>query len=171
MGNIIKAVNAIYETEETRKFIKLRLLSAGFILMAGVVVVIVVGLLMISDTTLSSLGLPLWLAWTILILRWVVIAFLVTVGLAMFYRYAPDRKNPHWQWVTWGSLIATVIWLGGTTLFFIYARFFAHYTESYSVFAGIIVLMIWLNLTAFATLLGAAINDRLEHQTRAKTSS
>lgn len=170
MNNIIKAINSVYETTETRKFIKQRLISGAFILIGGILTVIVISLLVLNESFLISIGLPYWLAWTILILRWLVIAGIVTIGLAAFYRYAPNRSNPHWQWVTWGSLIATVIWLIGTTLFFLYARFFAHYTESYSVFAGIIVLMIWLNLTAFAVLLGATINHKLENQTRAKTS-
>jgi membrane protein len=171
MSNIIKATNAIYEVTETRTFLRSRLISAGFIVAAGVVSILVVSLLILNESFLVSIGLPVWAAWTVLVLRWVVITAIVTVGLAAFYRYAPNRSNPHWQWVTWGSLIATAMWLIGTALFFIYARFFAHYTESYSVFAGIIVLMIWLNLTSFAVLLGAAINVKLENQTRAKTSN
>lgn len=170
MSNIVKATNTIYETEETRSFIRLRLVSAGFVVAAFVVAVIVIGLLVLNESFLAGLGLPQWLVWTILVVRWPLIAALVTIGLAAFYRYAPARQNPHWQWVTWGSLIATVLWLVATTLFFIYARYLAHYTESYSVFAGIIVLMIWLNLTAFSVLLGAAINHKLENHTRARTT-
>lgn len=171
MANIIKATNMIYETDETRKAWRLRLISLVFIAAAGVITIIVVSLLVLNERNLTAFGMPLWVTWTILILRWFVIALLVTGGLAVFYRYAPNRKNPHWQWVTWGSLIATVVWLIATTLFFVYARYIAHYTEAYSVFAGILVLMIWLNLTAFAVLLGATINYKLENQTRAKTSA
>ena len=170
VSNSIKATNSIYEVSEMRRFVSLRLISTGFIVAAGIITIIVVSLLVLNETFLVSIGVPQWVAWTILVVRWVIIAAVVTVGLAAFYRYAPNRKNPNWQWVTWGSLIATLLWLIGTTLFFIYARFFAHYTEAYSVFAGIIVLMIWLNLTSFAVLLGAAINFKLENQTRAKTS-
>ncbi len=170
MQNIIAAVNAIYETDETRKFVKLRLVSVGFILAAGLITVIVIALLVLNEPFLKDIGIPGFVATFIIVARWFVIATLVAFGLAVFYRYAPSRSNPHWQWVTWGSCIATIIWLLGTTLFFVYARYFAHYTESYSVFAGIIVLMTWLNLTAFATLLGAEINFRLENQTRAKTT-
>ena len=170
ISNSISAVNAIYETDETRKFVELRLTSLLFILIGGVVGITVVGLLVLSQSFLISLGVPEIVAMLIIIIRWVVIAALVAVALAAFYRYAPDRKNPHWQWVTWGSCIATIIWLLGTTAFFIYAKYFAHFTESYSVFAGIIVLMTWLNLTAFAILMGAEINFRLENQTRAKTT-
>ncbi len=170
IGNAIKATNAIYEVDETRSFIKQRLISSGFILAAGLSTIAVIFLLVLNDSNLTAFGLPVWLTWTILIARWFVIAGLMTVGLAAFYRYAPNRSNPHWQWVTWGSLIATVVWLLATTIFFIYARYFANYTESYSVFAGILVLMIWLNLTSFALLLGATINYKLENQTRAKTA-
>jgi membrane protein len=170
IGNAIKATNAIYEVDETRSFIMQRLISLGFILAAGLSTVAVIFLLVLNDSNLTAFGLPVWLTWTILIARWFVIAGLMTVGLAAFYRYAPNRSNPHWQWVTWGSLIATVVWLLATTIFFVYARYFANYTESYSVFAGILVLMIWLNLTSFALLLGATINYKLENQTRAKTA-
>lgn len=170
MSNIINAVNAIYETDGNRKFVKLRIISTGFIAAAGIITALVIALLVLNEAYLVSLGIPAGVALAIIVLRWPVIAALVTIGLAIFYRYAPNRSNPHWQWVTWGSCIATVIWLLGTTCFFIYARYFAHYTESYSVFAGIIVLMTWLNLTSFAVLLGATINFRLENQTRARTT-
>lgn len=170
MQNIISAANAMYEVDETRKAVKLRLISLAFIGIAGVLTIVVVSLLILNESFLLSIGIPIILAKLIIVIRWVVIAGLVAMGLSAFYRYAPNRANPQWQWVTWGSCISTAIWLIGTTLFFVYARYFAHYTESYSVFAGIIVLMVWLNLTAFAVLLGAEINYRLENQTRAKTT-
>lgn len=170
VSNIISAANAIYETTETRKFVKLRLTSVAFIGVAFVIALLAAGLLILNDSFLESIGIPGVVAMGILILRWVVLAAIVAVALSMFYRYAPSRKNPQWQWVTWGSCIATVIWLLGTTAFFIYARYFAHFTDSYSVFAGIIVLMTWLNLSAIAILTGAQINDSLERQTRAKTT-
>jgi len=171
MKNIINASNAIYETEETRKLVPLRLLGIGFVVVASIITLIVISLLVLNEPYLRFIGVSPFFATTIIIARWLIIALLVAVGLAVFYRYAPNRGNPHWQWVTWGSSIATIVWLLGTSLFFIYARYLAHYTESYSVFAGIIVLMIWLNLTAFAALLGAEINFRLENQTRARTTA
>jgi membrane protein len=171
VSNIISATNAIYERTESRKFVKLRLTSIAFIIAGGAIAVITAGLLALNDSLLESVGLPDFLTTVVLIIRWLVIASLVAVTLAAFYRYAPDRATPRLRWVTWGSSIATVLWLLGTTLFFIYARYFAHFTSSYSVFAGIIVLMLWLNLSAFAILIGAEINYRLEGQTRAKTAA
>lgn len=169
VSNVIKAINTIYETDETRKFIKLRLTSLAFIIGAGIIALAAVGLLVLNDNYLESIGIPGFIAGFIIVVRWVFIAALVSLGLSLFYRYAPNRRNPQWRWVTWGSAIAAVIWLLGTSLFFLYARYFAHFSQSYSVFAGIIVLMIWFNLTSFALLIGGEINFRLEKQTRAVT--
>ena len=168
--NMISASNVSYERDESRGFIKLRLTSLGLMLMGAVAGVIVIGLLLLNQAGLMSFGVPAYLAVTISVLRWLVMAGLITIVLAIFYRYGPDRSNPHWQWVTWGSIIASVIWLLGTALFFIYARYFANFSESYSIFAGIIVLMTWFNLTSYIVLLGAEVNYRLENQTLANTT-
>lgn len=100
MAHVVKAMNTIYEVEEARSFIMRRLISVCFIVAAIIAVVAMPGLLLLNESFLQSLGVPVWLTWTILIARWVVIAGIMTVGLAAFYRYAPNRENPHWQWVT-----------------------------------------------------------------------
>jgi hypothetical protein len=43
------------------------------------------------------------LRWLVAILRFVVLGGLLVVGLAVLYRYAPDRDQPKWSWVSWGS--------------------------------------------------------------------
>ena len=168
--NMISASNVSYECDENRGFIKLRLTSLGLMLVGAVAGVIVIGLLLSNQAGLVSFGVPAYIAFMISILRWLVMAALITIVLAIFYRYGPDRSNPQWQWVTWGSVIASVTWLIGTALFFVYARYFANFSESYSVYAGIIVLMTWFNLTSFIVLLGAEVNYRLENQTLANTT-
>lgn len=167
--NLVSASNVNYDVRETRGFVKLRLISI-FIMLSGLVTgVLVVGLLLLTQPVLAPLGVPGPLITVISIVRWIFIAGIVAVALAIFYRYGPNRDSPKWQWVSWGSTIASLLWLMGTALFFIYARYFAHFSQSYSLFAGIIVLMTWLNLTSFIVLLGAEINRQLEKRTVSKT--
>ncbi len=168
--NLISAGNVAYERKESRGLVELRLTSLGLLLSGLVGGTFIIGLLLLDQSLLVSFGMTESIAWAVSLLRWIVIAGLIGVMLAIFYRYGPDRPHAKWQWVTWGSVIASVIWLIGTVLFFIYARFFANFSESYSLFAGIIVLMTWFNLTAFIVLLGAEINYRLEQQTVRKTT-
>lgn len=167
--NLMSASNAIYERTETRSFIKLRLTSLGLLASGFVIGLVTIGLLALDTQTLQMIGLSLPIALVLAGLRWVVITIVVTIALAIFYRYSPDRPNPKWQWVSWGAIIAALLWLMGTVAFFIYARYFADFSESYSTFAGIIALMMWFNLSSFIVLLGGEINYRLENQTLQST--
>jgi membrane protein len=124
-----------------------------------------VGLLTIRTDLLSLLRVPEDLATILLFARWPLLIVLVTIGLSILYRYGPNRKKPRWQWLTWGALIATVVWLIITVVFFIYVQNFANFASTYSVFAGIIIAMMWLNYSATAIILGAQINHRLEKKT------
>lgn len=168
--NMIKAMNSSYEVSETRNFIKLRLTS--LLLTFGLLVVgfVAIALLVVNVDMLHQLHFPGAFILIFPYLRWIVLAIIIGVGLSAVYRYAPNRRNPHWQWVSWGAGISTIIWLLGTTLFFIYAKYFANFSSTYSLFAGIIVLMAWLNLSAFIILLGAEINYGLESRTTRKTT-
>jgi membrane protein len=67
--------------------------------------------------------------------------------------------------VTWGAVVATLIWIGGSLLFALYASNFANFGKTYGPLAGVIVLLLWLYLSAFAVLLGAEINGEIEAQT------
>ncbi|WP_345374048.1 YihY/virulence factor BrkB family protein [Algivirga pacifica] len=69
-----------------------------------------------------------------------------------------------------GSIIATILWIGGAVLFSWYVDNFGSYDSTYGSFAAIIILMLWLYLTAYIILLGAEINSEMEHQTYTDTT-
>lgn len=167
--NLIKATNHSYDVTESRSFIKMKLLSLALTVGGLVLGFTLIALLLVTTDFLNAIGLPEALSTTIIWLRWPLILVMITITLASFYRYGPDRKDPKWQWVSWGAGAATLIWLIGTALFFLYAQNYGNFSEAYGVFAGVIILMTWLNLSAFIFLLGAEVNHRLERQTDAKT--
>lgn len=162
--NLIQAANETYDTKETRPFWRVKLISLVLTLGAMVVGVVLIGLLAVTPEFLTTAGLPAWLAHSFGLTRWLLLVVMITVSLAVFYRYGPARPERHWHWVSWGALAATVVWLAGTALFFVYVQNFGNFTQSYGIFAGIIALMIWLALTAFIFLLGSEVNYRLKRQ-------
>jgi membrane protein len=97
--------------------------------------------------------------------RWPILLVLVMVTLAAIYRYAPSRAEPRWRWVSWGAVVATVLWLAGSAAFSIYVSRFASYDKTYGSLGAVVVLLLWLYLTAFVVLLGAELNAEIEHQT------
>jgi membrane protein len=72
--------------------------------------------------------------------------------------------------VSWGAAIATVLWLAGSALFSLYVTHFANYNETYGSAGAVVILLMWLLLSAYAILIGAVINAERERRTRGDTS-
>src|SRR6185295_8662124 len=99
------------------------------------------------------------------LLRWILLMAGMTVGLGVVYRYGPDREDARWEWVSVGAVAASVMWIVGSILFSIYTANFAKYNETYGSLGAVVILLLWLHLTALAVILGAEINCEVERQT------
>ena len=165
MKHLVAAINAAYDEDETRKFVKLRglslLLTVGAIFF-GVVAVGVLAVLpaAIEQTPLGSTGQTI-----VQIASYPALAVAFGLGLAVLYRYAPDRDSPRWRWVSPGAVVATVLWIVASLGFSFYASNFGSYSETYGSIGAVIVLMLWLVITAFTVILGAELDSELEAQT------
>ncbi len=170
LQNLVKATNIAYEAKETRGMIKLRLLSIALsialLILGGVIVV----LLLLQGDALTRAGFPEPVATLFPILRWPLLIVVISLILSLIYRYAPNREKPKWSWVSWGATAATIIWLIATVLFFFYTQNFGNFNKSYGTFAGIIIMMVWFNVTALIILVGAQVNKKLEEVTDADTT-
>lgn len=88
----------------------------------------------------------------------------------MLYRKGADRDDARWRWLSWGSAAAVVVWVAASIAFQIYASNFGSYNQTYGSLAAVVILLLWLYLSAFAVLLGAQINSEIEHQTAADST-
>ncbi|MBW3659393.1 MAG: YihY/virulence factor BrkB family protein, partial [Actinobacteria bacterium] len=173
MKGLMNATNSAYDEEETRGFLKLRGLALGLTFLGIVFMLFTLSLVAIVPAVLGTIGLgsvgETLVQWG----RWPVLAVAVMAALSVLYRYAADRDEPKWRWTTPGAVIGTVIWLLASGAFALYVSVAGRssYAETYGALAGVIILMLWLFLTAFSVLLGAEINAELEHQTRRDTTS
>ncbi len=102
--------------------------------------------------------------------RWPVLAVVVVLALSVLYRWAPDRDAARWRWVSPGALLVTAVWLVASIGFSIYTANFGSYNETYGALGAIVVLMLWLYITAYAVILGAELNCELERQTVVDTT-
>ena len=105
--------------------------------------------------------------WLLLVLQWPLLIAVVMAGLAVLYRYAPDRHPPNWRWVSPGAIVATLLWLLGSVAFSVYVSHFNSYDKTYGSLGGVVVMLTWLYLSSFVALLGAVINAQSERQTKA----
>jgi membrane protein len=168
MGAVVKAVNRAYDRMETRPFWKVRILSivlvvATGIVTAGTLLLVVLGGTL-GDAIARKANLGGAFTWTWNIARWPIAFTAVLLFFALLYYAAPNIEPRRWQWITPGSLIGALLWLGLSGLFALYTAFSNSYSKTYGALAGGIVLLLWLNYTAWAILFGAELNSELDRQ-------
>jgi membrane protein len=161
---LVKGLNLVYDEKESRGFFKLRGLSLLLTLGAIVVAVVALALITVFPGVIDNFGLGQAGQLAASIVRWVVLALLVLVALAVLYRFAPDRANPRWRWVSWGAVVALVLWLLGSIGFSWYVDNFGKYNQTYGALAAVIILLLWLFLSAFVVLLGAELDAETERR-------
>jgi membrane protein len=162
---IIDALNVIYEERETRSLLRVNLLALAFTLMGFAVFLTAIGGVILAPLVLSWFGLGGFTVTLLRMLRWPVLLVLLLVGLAVLYRYAPNRRAARWQWVSVGSVFASVVWLAASFLFSWYLARFNSYNATYGSLGAVAAMMMWLWISATVVLLGAELNAEVEHQT------
>jgi membrane protein len=159
---LIQQLNVVYGVEEGRSFLRRR---ATALLLAALFFVLVVGalsLVVFGGTVQSYVGDHF--GWSLLLrdvfagLRWVIIVLSLHLAFALVYHLGPDVKH-RFAFFTRGSVFATVGLLVASVAFKVYVSRFGHYDALYGSLGAVIVLLVWLYVAAWVTLLGGAIND------------
>lgn len=158
MGTIAVA----YESDETRPGWKLRLLAYGLTAGAIVTVVVMVFLVGVLPAILDQIELGAVATWAITLLRLPAFGLFFIVGLTVLYRVSPDRsvKTP---WRNAGAVVATGLWLLFAVAFSIYSSQVGAMPASYGLLGTVAALMIFLQLTAIAVIVGAEYNAEREN--------
>ncbi|MCP1167108.1 YihY/virulence factor BrkB family protein [Limimaricola litoreus] len=164
--SLMEGLNVAFEAEETRGVIAFNvqklLLTLGMII--GFLLIIAVAALLPA-----VLGILPWGETTELIIniaRWPILLVFVALGLAILYRYGPDRGEKKWRWISPGAGLACLLWLVGSVAFAFYVRNFGGYNETFGALGGVIVLLMWLWLSAFIVLMGAEFDSEMERQAK-----
>jgi len=165
IGYLITAINTAYDEDEERGFVKRKLLALGLTLATIVFLVVVIALVAVAPAVFDSLVGSGPFRWLLEAIRWAALLVLLMAAMAVLYRTSPDRDPPKMRWVSVGAAIATVLWIIASLGFSLYVDNFGSYGKTYGALAGVVVLMLWLWISAYAVLLGAEINAESEQQT------
>ena len=171
VGNIVTAVNIAYDEEETRGFIRRKALALILTLGAITFIVFTIAFVAVAPVMLDNIASEGVARWGLEAARWALLIAGVTATLAVVYRYAPDRDDAQFRWVSVGAVTATLIWLLASLGFSLYVDNFSSYSKTYGTLAGVVVLLLWLWITNFVVLLGAEINAEAEQQTVRDTTT
>lgn len=170
MVGLMEGCAAAYNEVDERSFIQKRGLALAFTLGGVVFLLLTLGLIAVLPAVIGGLGLGSTVELLVRIAQWPLLALIAIVAIALVYRYAPDRNEPQLRWVTGGATLATVLWLVASVGFSLYIQVAGNFAATYGALAGVIVVMLWLYLTAFAILVGAEFNAESERQTVVDTT-
>ncbi|MFN2329987.1 MAG: YihY/virulence factor BrkB family protein [Chromatocurvus sp.] len=169
--SLITALNIVYKERERRSFLHLKALSYGLTVFLVLLAVVAISLIVALPVVLGYLGLGSIAETLVNWLRWPVLGVLVLFFLAVVYRFGPCRQQARWHWVSWGSVGAVALWLLVSALFSLYVSNFGNFNATYGTVGAVIVLLMWLFLTAFVLILGGSVNAEMELQTEHDTTT
>ena len=137
--------------------------SAGFMrtflfgIGAGIFVLLVLILVVGGHAIIAMLDLSGTLETVAEAGRWILLLLIILTGISILYRYGPDGPDPHWRFVTVGSIVATFVWVVSSLIFAWYVQTVGTYDQVYGALGSIVILMMWLFISAYVILAGAEV--------------
>ncbi len=163
MTALMDTLNIAYHEIETRGFVRRTVIALAFVLGGALLLgAVIAGA---GAASRAMVGAPDVVRDAAGVLIYVTLAVLMALGLAVLYRFGPDRKPPRWRWVSIGAAVATVLWLGTSVALLAYVQRLGTYESTYGSLAGVAISMFWLWISVVLVILGASINAEAERQT------
>ncbi|MEA2218241.1 MAG: rane protein [Solirubrobacteraceae bacterium] len=173
-GGAGRALNTVYGASETRGVVRHKLSDIGWTLVVILLAIVALfsvflggglahdlfGVIGLGDTAVG-----IWR-----FARWVVAICAVLLIYAIAYAFAPNIQPRRLRWITPGAVAGVLIWFVASAGFFVYVSNFGKYGATYGVFAGAVILLLWLYLSNLAFLFGAELNAELERERRPAAS-
>ena len=170
MAALFDALNVVYDEREKRSLMRFYATTFLFTLAGIVFVIFAITGVVLLPLLLKVVGLATTTEWLLAILRWPVLLATIVVSLACIYRYGPSRRDARWRWVTWGSVVGALLWMGTSMLFSWYVATFDTYNKIYGSLGAGVGFMVWLWISAVIVLLVGELNAQMEHQTASDTT-
>jgi membrane protein len=166
MQNLMWALNVAYDRDETRGFVKRRLTAFVMIFFALLGFALAFGVLILGPHLSTWIGDAIGAKTVVKVVWWVAEWPLLVVGLLVSFAgllfLGPNVQHPRWKFLSFGSVVAIVIWLIASGLFAFYVSKFGSYNKAWGTLSAVVVMLTWLWLSALALLFGAEVNAEAE---------
>ena len=166
MQNVMWALNLAYGRDETRGFVRRRIVAGGMAVFALIGSALALGLLVLGPHLSRWIGdavgqksvveIVWWAA------QWPILIGGLLLAFAVIYYLGPNVEHPRWQFLSFGSVFAVVTWLIASGAFAFYASRFGSYNKAWGSLSAVVVMLTWLWISSVALLFGAEINAEAE---------
>ena len=164
---LVRCVRRAYGLRRPERPVRYRLRLLVFTLYLIVVIVAALALMTLGEKVLlffvghMELSQGLLRIWNSL--RFVILALLLFATLGILYGMSQDRRQPA-LYILPGALCALVAWMLLSVGFSFYVENFANYSVIYGTLGAVIVLLVWLFLSAATLIMGAEVNGMIQQR-------
>jgi membrane protein len=156
--SLMEALSIAYGTRDHRSYVKKRMVAILATIVAALFLLVCFGLWnlghMMAATVSHDLQFFVFFQMQWRFVRWIATLVVMCLGINLINHFLPDVKHP-WRWVTPGTLLVALSFIGATTAFEIYLAHGSNMPTLYGALAGFIVLMLWIYLANLVLLIGA----------------
>src|SRR3954447_6398755 len=156
MTSYMTGLNMAYERDETRGFLRKRLLALAMVACIGAAFLLVAVLLIFGPPIEHYLGRALGVEGVLRYVWWAAQWPILLVGLlaafATLLYLGPNVEHRRWSFLSLGTALAVLVWLALSGLFAFYTSHFGSYNKAWGSLAAVIVMLTWLWLTGLALL-------------------
>ncbi|MDR3081663.1 MAG: YihY/virulence factor BrkB family protein [Streptomyces sp.] len=155
----IDTITVMYGLDGARGIVKTRLLSFGLFIVALLIGSVALPLMVAGPDAMVKV-LP-WSTTVVQVLYWPVVIVLSVVFLTTLYHVSVPARS---QWVedVPGALVALAMWVLGSFLLRIYLTQTVEGPTIYGSLAAPVAVLLWIGVSAFAVLVGAAVNAAID---------
>lgn len=172
---IRSALNAVYKLRETRSWWWTKLQSLYITLIVLILITFILAVVFygwqLVQYSLASIGLEVTSPLILVTIQWITILLVTLFTCEIIYNLLPDFRAFKWKWIAPGSIVAILLWIIFTSGFRLYLGYFNTYNRAYGSLGAVIIMMLWLYLTALALMIGGAINSVLPKPATDATNS
>ncbi|MDR3529351.1 MAG: YihY/virulence factor BrkB family protein [Rhodopila sp.] len=160
--SILSAVNVAYDTAEQRPFLQFQIIGLSMTLIAALCAIMAIGVLLLLPPAINFLGLSQHGGGLIHAAGRAMLIGFFFVAISLLYRFGPSRPTPQRPRIKPGAALATVLWLIASELLSLYVSRISTFGATYGSLGAAVGVMLWFYVSAYAVLLGAELNARLE---------
>ncbi len=156
----IDTITVMYGLDGVRGIVRTRLLAFGLFIVALLIGSVALPLMVAGPDAVVRI-VP-WSTTLVQVLYWPVVIVLSVVFLTTLYHVSVPVRSP-WIEDVPGALVALAMWVVGSLLLRIYLTSTVEGPTIYGSLAAPVAVLLWIGVSAFAVLVGAAVNAAIDH--------